>query len=409
MNRPTLFILTLIIAGTLAQAQPEFYSEAYLGLPEFRALALHLPSHHPDSVKVEIHIRIVYDDLQFVKTGEIYKAGYGLDVILRDMNDHLASYNHVDRELKVTQYAQTNSRQIGDQTKTVFSVAPDRYDMKIVLIDRESRKSRILEHEIYFSDKEWQQPCRLGDLALVDSNGVAHLSSGITPGEPIRIAHRLYCEEKTSLSLLYQLLDAYDRVVLGGKIDLQGEGPYFAETLVLPTDSLTNQSYTFALNAKLGKTSLTRTYPIQLLGRDMPDFIRDLDLAIEQLKYIATDSEYDRIREAPPHKREELFQTFWKSKDPSPSSPENEKMEEYYRRIDYANRQFSGYGGGWKTDMGKVYIIFGPPSDVKRQPFSHHSKPYEIWYYYDIRREFVFVDEEGFGQYRLTTPMWTDY
>jgi GWxTD domain-containing protein len=409
MNRPTFFLLTLIIAGTLAQAQPEFYSDAYLGLPEFRALALRLPTPHPDSVKVEIHIRIVYDDLQFVKTGETYKAGYGLDVILRDMNDHLASYNHIDRELKVSAYAQTNSRQIGDQTKAVFSVAPDRYDMKIVLIDRESRKSRILEHEVYFPDKEWQQSCRLGDLALVDSNGVAHLSSGITPGEPIRIAHRLYCDEKDSLSLLYQLLDANDKIVLGGKIALQGEGPYFAETLILPTDSLTNQSYTFALYARLGKTSLTRTYPIQLLGRDMPDFIRDLDLAIEQLKYIATDSEHDRLVEAPPSKREELFQVFWKSKDPSPSTPENEKMEEYYRRIDYANRQFSGYGGGWKTDMGKVYVIFGPPSDIKREPFSHHSKPYEIWYYYDIRREFVFVDEEGFGQYRLTTPMWTDY
>lgn len=409
MLRHTLFIVTLIIAVTLVQAQPEFYSDAYLGLPEFRALILRLPTSHPDSVKVEVHVRIVYDDLQFVKTGEVYEAAYGLDVILRDMDDRLASYNHIDRELKVAQYALTNSRQNGDQTRTLFTVIPDRYELKIVTIDRESRKSRLLEHEVDFTGKDWKHPFRLGDLALVDSSGIAHLSGGLAQNESIRIAHRIYCEDQEKLSVVYQLLDASDRVVEGGKISLQDEGPFFGETLVISTDSLTKQSYHFMLLAKLGETSITRTYPINLLWQDLPDYIQNLDLAIEQLKYIATDDEYDQLMHAPPAKLEELFQDFWKRKDPSPSTPENEKMEEYYRRVNYANQQFSGYGGGWKTDMGKVYIIFGPPSDVKRQPFSHHSKPYEIWYYYDIRREFVFVDEEGFGQYRLTTPMWTDY
>lgn len=397
------------MAVTVVQAQPELYTDAYLGLPEFRALMLRLPTSHPDSVKIEVHVRIVYDDLQFVKTGDIYKAEYGLDVIVRDRDDCLAGYDHVDRELKVSHYSMTNSRQNGDQTKTVFTVTPDRYDLKIVIIDRESRKSRILEHEIDFMGKDWKKSFRLGDLVLVDSLGIAHLSGGLTQGESIRIAHRIFCEDKENISVVYQLLDAYDQVVQAGKISLQVEGPYFAETLVLPTDSLTKQSYTFVLAAKLGETSLNRTYPIKLLWHDLPDYIQDLDLAIKQLKYIATDDEYDHMINAPPPKQEELFQEFWMRKDPSPSTPENEKMEEYYRRVNYANRQFSGYGGGWKTDMGKVYIIFGPPSDVQRQPFSHHSKPYEIWYYYDIRREFVFVDEEGFGQYRLTTPMWTDY
>jgi hypothetical protein len=56
--------------------------------------------------------------------------------------------------------------------------------------------------------------------------------------------------------------------------------------------------------------------------------------------------------------------------------------------------------------MGMVFIILGAPSSVDRHPFEIDSKPYEIWYYYDFDRQIVFVDESGFGNYRLVTPIW---
>ena len=59
--------------------------------------------------------------------------------------------------------------------------------------------------------------------------------------------------------------------------------------------------------------------------------------------------------------------------------------------------------------MGRVFIIFGPPSDVERHPFDIDAKPHEIWYYYDLNRSFLFVDEEGFGEYRLKSPFWDEY
>ena len=51
--------------------------------------------------------------------------------------------------------------------------------------------------------------------------------------------------------------------------------------------------------------------------------------------------------------------------------------------------------------MGMIYIVLGPPDNVDRHPFEYDSKPYEIWYYYDINRSFYFLDETGFGDYRL--------
>ncbi|MCK4297684.1 MAG: GWxTD domain-containing protein, partial [Candidatus Marinimicrobia bacterium] len=99
---------------------------------------------------------------------------------------------------------------------------------------------------------------------------------------------------------------------------------------------------------------------------------------------------------------------FWKGKDPTPNTQENELMNEYYMRVHYSNQHFSGFQAGWKADMGMIFILFGPPSDIERHPFDIQSKPYEIWYYYEINRTFVFVDESGFGEYRLISPTY-DY
>jgi GWxTD domain-containing protein len=107
--------------------------------------------------------------------------------------------------------------------------------------------------------------------------------------------------------------------------------------------------------------------------------------------------------------KEKRFIEFWKKKDPSPNTPRNELMVEYYNRIRIANERYSHYTDGWRTDMGMVFIIYGNPSNVDRHPFENQTKPYEVWDYYDINRQFVFVDDSGFGDYRLITPIYDDF
>jgi GWxTD domain-containing protein len=115
-------------------------------------------------------------------------------------------------------------------------------------------------------------------------------------------------------------------------------------------------------------------------------------------------------------KKSELFEdkmkryiNFWKAKDPSPNTMENEILNEYYRRVDYANDNFGNYFQGWRSDMGVIYITLGPPNNVERHPFEYNSKPYERWNYYVINRSFVFVDNTGFGDYRLINPDYGEW
>jgi GWxTD domain-containing protein len=158
-----------------------------------------------------------------------------------------------------------------------------------------------------------------------------------------------------------------------------------------------------SVETAIGNTS--RAIMIRWWG--IPRSVKDLDIAIDQLRYIAKEGEMSQMQDAKTEEEKQAkFLEFWKKRDPNPNTPRNEKMELFYARVDYANRHFSHYREGWRTDMGMIYIIFGPPSDVSRHPFEVDTKPYEVWRYYDINYDFVFQDESGFGDYRLLNPLY---
>jgi len=122
-------------------------------------------------------------------------------------------------------------------------------------------------------------------------------------------------------------------------------------------------------------------------------------------EYIASKTEIDQYKKLVDlnGKREFLFQ-FWKRRNPDPSSSKNEYLQEYLNRIQIANQRYGAFHkSGWKTDRGRVYIIYGEPSEIDRYPNQTDTKPYEIWKYNDIEGgvEFDFADLTGFGDYQL--------
>ncbi|MDP2960522.1 MAG: GWxTD domain-containing protein, partial [candidate division Zixibacteria bacterium] len=127
--------------------------------------------------------------------------------------------------------------------------------------------------------------------------------------------------------------------------------------------------------------------------------------AVELLRYVASDKELKELKEAEEEDRTKKWIDFWKSKDLTPDTPENELMEEYYKRVKYANEHFGIYDKeGYKTDMGMVYIKFGPPDEMDRHPFELSTRPYLVWYYYRLSRKFLFIDVTGYGEYELQYP-----
>ena len=120
--------------------------------------------------------------------------------------------------------------------------------------------------------------------------------------------------------------------------------------------------------------------------------------------------------------REQFIEAFWQRRNPDPDSPENTFKEEHYRRIAYANEHFASGIPGWKTDRGKIYIMWGPPDEIDShqtggtwdRPMDQgggetSTYPWETWRYRYLEGESLgenveleFVDPTSTGEYHLT-------
>jgi GWxTD domain-containing protein len=118
----------------------------------------------------------------------------------------------------------------------------------------------------------------------------------------------------------------------------------------------------------------------------------------DQLMYIANDDEKKLFSKLDPTGKRQFLLNFWKSRDPSPETPENEFMMDYFKRLAYCEEHFKG---GLHSDMARIYLVYGPPVDIRRKvDLQIYRRPVEIWTYgVNGRSEFVFVDRIGDGRY----------
>lgn len=132
----------------------------------------------------------------------------------------------------------------------------------------------------------------------------------------------------------------------------------------------------------------------------------ELNLLYRKSEYIASETEKsDWKKLTEPEAKRKFLHNFWKSRDEFPSTPVNETKIAYFDRVDYSQSKFSGLSNkeGWRTDRGRVYIVYGKPSEIERYPNESEKKPYEIWRYENIEGGvvFIFADLSGYSDYKL--------
>jgi GWxTD domain-containing protein len=141
----------------------------------------------------------------------------------------------------------------------------------------------------------------------------------------------------------------------------------------------------------------------------------------EEVPYIISDQERAAFLQLSTNEeREQFIEAFWQRRDPTPDTVENEFKEEHYRRIAYANEHFAAGVAGWRTDRGRIYIIWGPPDEIEAHPTGGlynrpmdegggqtTTYPYEDWRYRHMdgigdNIIIEFVDTESSGNYHMT-------
>ncbi len=129
-----------------------------------------------------------------------------------------------------------------------------------------------------------------------------------------------------------------------------------------------------------------------------------LEEAIGELKYLLSDSEWRTVENLNPEGQRKYLIKYWTETDPNPATPVNEYRQVIEKRKQLANDKYSIWDKpGWKTDRGRILLLYGEPDDIEYHPHDPGTRAYEVWYYDAIEGgvQFVFVDRSGFGDYRL--------
>jgi GWxTD domain-containing protein len=141
----------------------------------------------------------------------------------------------------------------------------------------------------------------------------------------------------------------------------------------------------------------------------------------EDVRWIITDEERSAFMQlSNDEERDQFIEAFWQRRDPTPDTEENEFKEEHYRRIAYANEHFAAGIPGWKSDRGRIYIVYGPADEIESHPSGGSYErpmdegggetstfPFEQWryrYIEGIGQEVIieFVDSCMCGDYHMT-------
>jgi len=298
-----------------------------------------------------------------------------------------------------------------------LSLPADRYRVEIEVGQPGSDKGARVERELRIDATE-RTEAALSSLyfCAMSPHQVRRYNDGL-PGFPLvtRIVNEnvevlslvgeLYAPDGCSerFRVTYRLVDDYERTVQERTEDVPCEG--FATLMVLPLDTS---------NLSFGDYRVEVSVDVPDRGDDVRReiwFSVDESLlplragfsrTLELIEMIATPEELDALKNTPVDEREEAWDAFWESRDPNSATPVNEFQDDFFRRLRYANQHFgTAVLPGWKTDRGYVVLKYGDPDRIERSSLSIDAPAVETWLYDDLGRRFVFVDDEGLGDFRL--------
>ena len=367
-----------------------------------------------DSIRILAFLSVPNHVLQFLKIKDGFEAQYEATISLKRKKGNLVGRRNWSNKLKTIDYLESTSKEILTIHQVEFKVVPGDYVISAELLDGDSKNSGVREKELKYSEHK-------GDLALYTPFFLDYLSGnwGLDDNE-IPMFQNIMGAKVTRASFFvsgkikpgpYTL----EVTVLGSKkkelwkksFESNSKDEYFHQRIIIP-DKIAKQGLRKKVDIVLiqGNERKKESVILSLSKIGISSSISNIDQAVENMRYILHDDEWKKLSKSKNTDKETLFLEYWESRDPTPETSDNEVMNEYFSRVSYSNNNFKSYLPGWKTDMGMIYILFGPPDDLEvyNDPLSRIYS--QRWHYYRINKYFDFIDENGFGDHRLSTPFF---
>ncbi len=435
-----LYIIIVLISINLAYSDPtqidrrQYYSFGEKLISEI--YYKNIPN--SDSIKLFVLFRIQYNSLSFILVKEpTYKADVLIEIECRDKEGIIRRRMEWNKILTVNSYEATQSKTDYLAGLIETNLLADSYSIKIKHLSSTATKNLIIDLPLKYydikdncktdnipiftqisADNKLKPPILGGKLPFTSNKNVLFFKHCTNEPQEIMTYYRI---KKTSSDKSTFDWDA--------EVDLSGRAEFIKNTdisfndydgkiiAIIDTIPATNQNQsigllkieippdklypgTYQLQIFKSGSSDTLTTKFEVIWDLMPLSLQRIDYAIKMTYYIMTDEEFAYVNSGSERLKTSKLLAFWSKHDPTPNTPHNEAMAEYYQRVDYAffNFQTISEKDGAATDRGKIYILNGPPTRIERD--LSQSKTKEIWHYDNLKKKFVF-ELLSVGNYRL--------
>jgi GWxTD domain-containing protein len=409
-RRALVFLAFAVFLAARADAQETNQTEPLLGLssPRFGAdIHAYLTS---GGAKLGFDLECPYSELQFIRIASGFGAAVRVTVVFRGAKNRQAGGDVWDELVAVPTFEATRVAASRLRFHRDFALPAGSYKVEVKLEDLNGGRVSKAEGNVKVPSFE-VGAIGLGDLQfgfcrddslfvrLPSRRYEADLDALCVLGS---IYDRRAGDEPRSYRLEYAMHAESGEVVQRGDTTLSRAGDFLLRP---PARDLFLGTYTLEIEVKEGERRWKSERSFEVETLTMPRG-QSYASVVEILSYIATDQEYEDLRKAKTDDdRTKQWDLFWQRRDPSPDTPRNEALLDFFKRVRFANTHFSGQTvAGWRTDQGRIYIRYGAPDQVEERAATFYDPPLVIWHYYGLNRRFVFADREGFGRYELVSP-----
>lgn len=413
----------------LSQPKREQFRQHIL-LSEIYTIPSGLDSNGQDSTELLYYIyKIPYDRLVFEKNDNHYTASYRLTVEVHDSLTNTINRKIKEDTISVDEFEKTDGNNTYADGVLSFRILRDqKYKLIPVLYDANSnREIRLTEIPIIPGKQRNEHHGFLKPLVVNSasqegsrrSSFVLASYNGCIPFSKEKYDLLIPCGD-TSIQKIYVTLVSDEDTVFSGGIDKpvklrnsidESNGEVILDNnnsvelfknFIIPYVNKNLPEGELTISITLNKGKPAATFLKKVMWFNKPFSLINPEMAIKFLKYMENDTVIDSLLDFKKDEFSKVLFNYWRRFDPTPETAYNELMKEYYSRIDYTMKNFSSISGkrGFDTDRGKIFILYGKPSQTERTS-NQFGKVVETWVYKNPYRKFVFIDETGTGEYKL--------
>jgi len=371
-----------------------------------------------DSTVMVLTVSLANRSLRFAREGDRYRASYNVGLEIKRGTTVVHDINSKE-SVRVLVFRETQRTDESVLFRQIITLAPGMYDLRLTVRDDSVARGSAIEATV-------------GVPRLVDgsiSSPIAFYEA--TPRTTLDSLPRFIATPRSTTvfgrdSILPIYVEGYgsgstfpvrisvrpdgaNTVLWSDSLALTRRGNLFSGTFNVPLAKLGVGVMSVGVS-RAGSVDTLRAPVFIAFGEDLP--VATFNEMLDYLRYFVSSSRLSAMRDAAPDQRAALWAAFIRETDPVPQTPQHEGLRDYFNRIAQANARFREEGAaGWLTDRGRAFVALGPPDQIIEPNLADMNQRgrSQIWEYRQHRLQIVFIDQTGFGRWRMTISSETEF